>query len=69
MRNGLPDLDSSINIDFGRRDGRPLNQDDEDEESDDEDWNGYVRETGWRNTGEYLDPDLWWLLRNVLIPL
>ena len=50
--NGLPDLDPSININYGRRDGKLLNPDDEDEKSEDEDWNEYVRLTGWRSTGE-----------------
>ena len=50
--NGSPDLDPSININYGRRDGKLLNPDDEDEKSEDEDWNEYVRLTGWRSTGE-----------------
>ena len=50
--NQSPDLDLSININYGRRDGKLLNPDDENEKSEDEDWNEYVRLTGWRSTGE-----------------
>ena len=55
--NRSPDLDPSININYGRRDGKLLNPDDEDEKSEDEDWNEFVRLTGWRSTGEYSHRD------------